>query len=296
MEIAYSEIDFNQDYTTLIPKINTNQDKFIKRDYSIYKISPKNKDLNLGCFVGQTINFKSQKNQYASNVKNLKINRPLIKHIRNNGGWNKWEMVEIEKINCNSNEARIRHQELIELYNPNLNIRNAIKIKKQPIRKHKKITLKEKLDDFFDYRTKNANNKIIRKNKSIEKKKEKRHNLFNKNRVLKQQNEIVEQNEEGYVYCFSNSSMPNICKIGCTEREPIIRLKEANISNTWKPPTQYKLEIAKKVKNMNNKESIIHKILLKERINPNREFFKTSIDDVKNLFDLMDGEYYSNIN
>jgi hypothetical protein len=99
---------------------------------------------------------------------------------------------------------------------------------------------------------------------------------------------------EGYLYCFSNESMEGIIKIGMTERTPDIRLNEANISDTWRPPTPYKLELAKKVLNPKQKEKIIHKLLTQysERINPNREFFKISIEEVKVFFEIMDGEYW----
>jgi hypothetical protein len=99
----------------------------------------------------------------------------------------------------------------------------------------------------------------------------------------------------GYLYCFSNISMPQTLKIGVTTREPVFRLKEANQSNTWKPPFPYKLEFAKKITNIFEKEKIIHDILSEynERINPNREFFKTSISVVKKIFDLIEGEYYA---
>ena len=99
---------------------------------------------------------------------------------------------------------------------------------------------------------------------------------------------------EGYLYCFSNESMEGIIKIGMTERTPDIRLNEANISDTWRPPTPYKLELAKKVSNPKQKEKIIHKLLTQysERINPNREFFKISIEEVKVFFEIIDGEYW----
>ena len=75
---------------------------------------------------------------------------------------------------------------------------------------------------------------------------------------------------EGYVYCFSNISMPNILKIGMTERTPIERLNEANSSDTWRPPTPYKIEFAKRVNNPRMKEYMIHK-LLSELFIPNPE-------------------------
>jgi hypothetical protein len=104
---------------------------------------------------------------------------------------------------------------------------------------------------------------------------------------------------EGYIYCFSNVSMPNILKVGMTERDPEIRLNEANGCDTWRPPTPYKLVIAKKVINPKHKEYTLHKILTKyaERVNPKREFFRISIEDIKPLFDLIDGDLWvENVN
>ena len=82
--------------------------------------------------------------------------------------------------------------------------------------------------------------------------------------------------KKGYIYCFSNISMPGILKIGMTERLPDERLKEANRSDTWRPPTPYKIEFAKKVYNPKQKETTLHTILMKyaERVDPKLEFFK----------------------
>ena len=96
---------------------------------------------------------------------------------------------------------------------------------------------------------------------------------------------------DGYIYCFSNQSMPGILKIGMTERTPEIRLNEANLQDTWRPPTLYKIEFAKNVLNPKQKETILHKLLSQytERINPKREFFRVSTEEVKTFFDLIDG-------
>lgn len=99
---------------------------------------------------------------------------------------------------------------------------------------------------------------------------------------------------EGYLYCFSNPSMPGILKIGMTERLPTDRLLEANASDTWRPPTQYTLEFAKKVTKVKQKERTLHKLLEQytERPHPRREFFKVSLAEVRVFFELMDGELW----
>jgi hypothetical protein len=97
----------------------------------------------------------------------------------------------------------------------------------------------------------------------------------------------------GYLYCISNASMPGILKIGMTERTPQDRLNDANASDTWRPPTPYKIEFAKKVTNTRQRELTIHAFLADERIHPRREFFRMSIDKARLLFDLIDGEMWN---
>lgn len=100
---------------------------------------------------------------------------------------------------------------------------------------------------------------------------------------------------DGYLYCFSNPSMPGILKIGMTERTPDARLIEANSSDTWRPPTPYIIEFAKKVSNPSQKEKTIHTLLEQYtiRIHPRREFFRVTTQEVSVFFDLMDGEIWS---
>jgi len=99
---------------------------------------------------------------------------------------------------------------------------------------------------------------------------------------------------DGYLYCFSNESMKGILKVGMTERTPEIRLQEANSSDTWRPPTPYRIEFAKRVIHPKRKETVIHRLLSQytERINPRREFFRISCEEVKTFFELMDGEFW----
>jgi len=99
---------------------------------------------------------------------------------------------------------------------------------------------------------------------------------------------------EGFIYCFSNKSMLGILKVGMTERTPDVILNEANNSDTWRPPTPYKIEFAKKVSNPKQKENTLHILLSQytERINPRREFFRVSSEEVKEFFNLMDGDFW----
>ncbi len=99
----------------------------------------------------------------------------------------------------------------------------------------------------------------------------------------------------GYIYCFSNPSMLGILKVGMTDRTPEARLREANASDTWRPPTPYKIEFAKKVSDASGKEKTLHILLEQytERINPRREFFRVSSEEVRKFFDLMDGEMWN---
>jgi hypothetical protein len=89
---------------------------------------------------------------------------------------------------------------------------------------------------------------------------------------------------------MSNLAMPGLLKIGYTERTIDERLQEANL-NTW-VPHEFSLEFAKFVKEPNAKEQIIHRILAADRVNPRREFFRTTPDKVRLLFDLMDGPWW----
>lgn len=91
----------------------------------------------------------------------------------------------------------------------------------------------------------------------------------------------------GYVYVMSNPCMPGLLKIGYTERPVEERLQEANQGNTW-IPMPFSLELSKFVNEPQKKEITIHRILDAHRVNPKREFFRTDMDQVKMLFDLMD--------
>ena len=99
----------------------------------------------------------------------------------------------------------------------------------------------------------------------------------------------------GYIYCFSNPSMPGLLLVGKTKSTPLIILGEANASGTWGPPTLYKIEFAKKVSDASGKLKNLHTLLEQytERIDHSRDFFRVSPEEVRKLCDLMDGEMWA---
>ena len=98
---------------------------------------------------------------------------------------------------------------------------------------------------------------------------------------------------DGYLYCFSNESMPGILKVGGTDKTPEIILNEANVLNTWGQPSPYKIQFAKRVSNLKEKETALHKLLshYTERINES-EFFRVPVENVETFFELTDGDLW----
>jgi hypothetical protein len=136
--------------------------------------------------------------------------------------------------------------------------------------------------------------------------------LFNKYSLLRHKNSCITKNkfqqsliqklnvkqdnvsEYGYVYCLSNLSFDkDIYKIGFTKKDPYIRINQLNTTGV---PVPFKLEIAKKVKHYKLKENAIHTMLSKYRVNNKREFFKIELQEIHNIFNLIDGELYIDIN
>ena len=83
-------------------------------------------DLNIkDTYVGHTTNFIKRKQKHKSvcyNQNDTKHNLKVYKMIRDNGNWNNWSMIEIEKYPCNDkNEACARERYWYELLNANMN-------------------------------------------------------------------------------------------------------------------------------------------------------------------------------
>ena len=91
----------------------------------IYKICCKDTNIK-DIYVGHTTCFTKRKYQHKShctNIKSKKHHLNVYECINKNGGWNNWDMIEIEKFCCNDgNEARARERYNIELLGATLNM------------------------------------------------------------------------------------------------------------------------------------------------------------------------------
>ena len=91
----------------------------------IYKIVCS--DLNItDLYVGHTTNFTKRKTAHKTSCNNensFSYNLKLYQMIRENGGWDNWNMIEIEKYSCNDgNESRARERYWYEQLKANLNV------------------------------------------------------------------------------------------------------------------------------------------------------------------------------
>jgi hypothetical protein len=90
----------------------------------IYKIVSNDLTIN-DLYVGHTTNFTKRKQKHKSDCNNINsrsYNLKVYQFIRENGGWENWNMVLIENYPCNNElEALARERYFYELLNGTLN-------------------------------------------------------------------------------------------------------------------------------------------------------------------------------
>tara|TARA_R110001592_G_scaffold81256_1_gene241290 strand:- start:64 stop:549 length:486 start_codon:yes stop_codon:yes gene_type:complete len=102
-------------------------------DALIYKIVSKDLNLNF-IYVGSTCNFKSRKNKHKSACCNekdkVRYNFKVYKTIRENGGWDGFEMILIKYFPCDTKLELLQEERKIkEELNDNLGSMNPIRYK-----------------------------------------------------------------------------------------------------------------------------------------------------------------------
>ena len=96
----------------------------------------------------------------------------------------------------------------------------------------------------------------------------------------------------GYVVCLSNPSFADCYYISVSSKRPNERADELYSEGVLWP---FKIELAKQVSKVDGKLVSLHKLLNKmgDRLTPDRDYFRIPIELVQNLFDLIDGEMWS---
>ena len=116
-------------------------------DYSkccIYKIE--HVDDESLVYVGHTTCFNKRKAQHKINCYNDKVkdyNFKVYQMIRENGGWEMFKMIEVEKYPCNDKrEAERRESEIMKELKASMNMRNSFRTEEE-ITEYKKERSKE---------------------------------------------------------------------------------------------------------------------------------------------------------
>jgi hypothetical protein len=173
-------------------------------DYSkafVYKLACKDPSIT-ETYIGSSTNFKQRKSLHKSDC-NLESsprhNNYVYKFIRENGGWENWEMVKLEDYPCeDSLELRKREREWLEEYQASLN-------KNIPSRPHNEAMKayyeknKDKIKAYYE----NNKDKITAKKKAYyEKNKEERlektkeYNKRNREKIKEYQRKWKQCNRE----------------------------------------------------------------------------------------------------
>ena len=113
-------------------------------DYSkscIYKICCKDTSIT-DCYIGSTTDFVSRKFSHKSRCNN-ECNKchdfKVYKYIRDNGGWDNWDMILLEKVNVNDgNELRKEERRWVEELNSTLNHQLPTRTQKEYVREYQK--------------------------------------------------------------------------------------------------------------------------------------------------------------
>ena len=163
-------------------------------DYSktiIYKLVKYDDYDNENIYIGSTTDFVKRKCNHkigCNNEKSKEYNLKKNQYIRNNGGWNEWKMIEIEKFPCNDgNEARAREEYWRCHFNAQLNTLRSYRTAEQ-----KKTYNKEKNDR--------------NKDKRLE------HYEQNRDKLLEQKKAYYEKNKDNIL---EKNSQQITCECGC---------------------------------------------------------------------------------
>lgn len=169
----------------------------VVNDYSqtiIYKLCCKD-PLITDIYIGHTKNFKQRKNTHKTsccNENDKKYNQYVYKFIRENGGWENWNMIQIKEHNCkNKREAESTEQYWIEKLGASLNTNKPYAMCKEDEKIYKKIWYEEKKDYILEKAKQN-----YEENKEHKLEYQKQYAQEHKEHIAEKQKEYREKNKE----------------------------------------------------------------------------------------------------
>ena len=217
----------------------------------IYKLVCK--DLNIiDIYVGHTTNFIKRKAQHkycCNNPNNKAYNFKVYQIIRDNGNWDNWEMIEIEKYNCNdSNEATARERHWFEILQAKLNIQCPNQTRQEYCDNNKeKILVRQK-----NYRDNNKEKISVQQKECYEKYKDNR---------IHQAKKYYEDNKEEILSRQKHYYINNTEKLSVKQKESYEKNKDTRIQQVKKYYEDNKEKVSLYRKNYceNNKDIIKEK-------------------------------------
>jgi hypothetical protein len=163
----------------------------------IYKLCHQDDQDNDNIYIGSTTNFRRRKCNHkttCNNEKSKDYNIPIYQYIRDNGGWDKWQMIPIEQYPCNDIiELEIRERYHIELLKSKLNKQIPTRNIKERYEDNKEKILK-KAKEYRDCNKEIINEKQKKwrsENKEYKNEKQKQYYNANKIKILEQIKEKV---------------------------------------------------------------------------------------------------------
>lgn len=188
---------------------------------SIYKLCCK--DINITeIYVGHTTDMRKRKNRhksYCNNENDKNYNYNVYQFIRNNGGWDNWDMIEIEKYNAiDGYDVKKRERFWIEELKATLNMAIPTRTIKEWKEENKEIILKQRKEYYkINKESILEYHKEYRKNNK-EKRKETltKYNDNNKEKIKETIKNYYENNKEK----ISEKTKEKItCECGCIIRK-----------------------------------------------------------------------------
>ena len=143
-------------------------------------------------YVGHTTNFTKRKYKHKSNCKNetsKEYNHKVYQMIRENGGWEAFNMIEVEKYSCNDKrEASRRENEVMKELKANMNTIKSYCSREETL---------ERGRQYFE-NNKESHKEYREKNKEMYKDLRKKYYEKNKSQLLEQQKESYINNKEKF--------------------------------------------------------------------------------------------------